>query len=153
MSEASRRWEKKNPEIVRAYRERYRAEHADELKKGRKRWEAANRDKVLAQRKRYRQRHPVRVWAQDLKKSGFTVELFELTLHEQQGKCAICNRQLVRGRTSDSMAADHDHATGKPRGILCRRCNSVIGFVDDNPALLIEAIRYLAFYRNERSEN
>lgn len=143
MSEASRKWEKAHPERVKESRKKYRDTHKQQLKEGRKRWDRLNRDKVLAQRRRYRQRHPSRVRAQDLRKSHFTLELLEQKLKEQRGGCMICGTKLIRGRGPTSMTADHDHKTKMPRGVLCRRCNTVIGFMDDDPGLLTSAAFYL----------
>jgi hypothetical protein len=38
---------------------------------------------------------------------------------------------------------DHDHATGAIRGLLCRRCNDVLGKVDDDREILRRAMTYL----------
>lgn len=38
---------------------------------------------------------------------------------------------------------DHDHATGKVRGVLCFNCNSILGHARDNPQVLRDLIKYL----------
>lgn len=53
----------------------------------------------------------------------------------QGGKCAICDQPF---KTID---VDHDHATGAVRGLLCRRCNLGVAFVEK---LAAAAERYLA---------
>lgn len=53
------------------------------------------------------------------------------------GRCAICKREL-------RLVVDHDHETGRVRGMLCRRCNLGIGHLDDNPVTLIAALAYLS---------
>lgn len=50
--------------------------------------------------------------------------------------CAICGGK-------SELVGDHDHATGKPRGILCRKCNLAIGNMRDEPRFLREAANYL----------
>lgn len=47
-------------------------------------------------------------------------------LDKQCGKCAICGAEPKR------VCVDHDHSTGKVRGILCHRCNILIGGWDDS---------------------
>jgi Recombination endonuclease VII len=60
------------------------------------------------------------------------------SLMEQQGsECAICTRLLT------DPIVDHDHATGKVRGLLCRRCNTGIGMLEDNPDTLMRAADYI----------
>ena len=67
-------------------------------------------------------------------------------LYEKQGGlCAIClqpERQLYKGKPVE-LSIDHDHKTGKVRGLLCSACNSVIGFVEDDPSRLQAAVEYL----------
>lgn len=56
---------------------------------------------------------------------------------KQQSACEICNRQGIKP------FIDHCHQTGKVRGVLCRWCNSGIGFFSDNTELLRKAIDYI----------
>ncbi len=65
---------------------------------------------------------------------------YDRLLAEQDGKCGIC-KAPNNGR--HRLAADHDHATKRRRGLLCHRCNTAIGLFRDDPALLQAAIDYL----------
>lgn len=65
---------------------------------------------------------------------------YELVLTAQGGKCWICRR--ATGRTK-RLAVDHDHATGKVRGILCGPCNSLLAHVRDEVDVLLRAVEYL----------
>jgi hypothetical protein len=60
----------------------------------------------------------------------------------QGSKCAICGKvEPLRGRSFHPV--DHDHSTGRVRGILCQACNVGLGSFRDDPALLFLAIEYL----------
>ena len=61
-------------------------------------------------------------------------------LLKQNGRCAICKRLPY---TKKGLVVDHCHQTGAIRGILCSRCNSALGHLDDDPALLEQALEYL----------
>lgn len=71
-----------------------------------------------------------------LKKYGLTPEEFYQLETLSDGKCAICNEAA-------KLNVDHDHATGKVRGLLCRSCNLALGLMKDNVFILISAIEYL----------
>ncbi len=58
----------------------------------------------------------------------------------QNGVCAICSRLNLSGRR---LAVDHDHATGKVRGLLCSRCNSAIGLARESLDVLKKTVLYL----------
>lgn len=58
-------------------------------------------------------------------------------------RCAIC-REIERGQR---LVIDHCHATGKLRGLLCPRCNSAIGLLQDRPSLCLKASVYLYLQR------
>lgn len=71
---------------------------------------------------------------------GITFEHFEEMLAAQGGRCAICSERFRSGFTTH---VDHDHATGRVRGILCDACNNGLGRFRDNPEVLQRAARYL----------
>lgn len=79
-----------------------------------------------------------------MRRYGVTWEQYEQMLADQNGTCAICPRTSSgKGRPLD---VDHDHVTGKARGLLCSRCNRGISFFLDDPELLRSAIAYLEMY-------
>lgn len=78
----------------------------------------------------------------DLKrKFGITVDQYDSILLSQNNGCAICGDSKNRG--GNRLAVDHDHDTGRVRGLLCHRCNTAIGLFSDDIELLKSAIYYL----------
>jgi len=63
--------------------------------------------------------------AYNLKKYGLTLEEFEAMAAAQDGQCAICD--IIPETT---LQVDHDHTTGKVRGLLCHTCNQGMVAVD-----------------------
>lgn len=79
------------------------------------------------------------------KKYGVTLEWYRNTLAKQNNVCAICKHPetaVVRGKVI-AMPIDHDHKTGKARGLLCTKCNRGLGLFRDNKDILQVAIQYL----------
>ena len=72
----------------------------------------------------------------------FTIENYRELFIKQEGKCATCKTH--RDDLKEDLSADHNHKTGKIRKLLCRRCNRVLGLVDDDVELLEEMIQYLS---------
>lgn len=70
---------------------------------------------------------------------GITHDKFLAMLDAQGGVCAICKN----GNGKRAMNVDHDHATGAVRGLLCDRCNPMLGYARDDIAVLQTAIEYL----------
>lgn len=63
---------------------------------------------------------------------------------DQNGVCLICGgRQKGRGAKNNVLSVDHNHDTGKIRGLLCTNCNTGIGNLRDSIKLLKKAIEYL----------
>lgn len=91
------------------------------------------------------------------RKYGITVTQLEKLLDEQGGKCAICGRELdttISSNVPGKMQIDHDHETGRVRGLLCFCCNTGIGKFKDSKELMKKAIDYLddppdILYRNK----
>ena len=84
-------------------------------------------------------------------KYGITIADYNLMLNRQGGTCAICNeKNFTRQKATHnnksvpmSLAVDHNHKTGKVRGLLCNGCNTSLGKFKDDPILLEKAIKYL----------
>lgn len=80
-----------------------------------KAWNLANRETYLNMKRR-----------SDLKQMyGITLDEFDAKLEEQGGRCAICRVDKPGGR--GTWHVDHDHATGRFRGLLCWQCNRRLG--------------------------
>ena len=79
------------------------------------------------------------------KKYGITTQDLEYLKKKQKGRCKICRKKLPtrlhRGRSN--LHVDHDHKTGKVRGLLCFHCNTGLGHFKDDKKVLKSAIRYL----------
>lgn len=71
---------------------------------------------------------------------GITVEEYEELLEQQGGVCAICRDTNSDGRR---LHVDHCHDALHVRGLLCFRCNAVLGNVNDDPEILRKAAEYL----------
>lgn len=72
---------------------------------------------------------------------GLTRAKFNEILALQNGSCKICKAHVPGG--GGTWKVDHDHATGKVRGLLCHKCNVGLGLFNDSPSLLKAAARYL----------
>lgn len=76
------------------------------------------------------------------RKTGWTPEDYEEAYIKQDGKCAICGCKLNSSRYT-RFAGDHNHRTGKLRGLLCTNCNTALGLFKDSIERLEMAKRYL----------
>lgn len=84
-----------------------------------------------------------------------TIEDYEQMLNRQDGKCAICGqteRELAFGRKSvRRLCVDHNHVTGKARGLLCRKCNSGVAMLGDDLSAIQRAYQYMRKYEDPSS--
>ena len=106
----------------------------------------SNADSAKYQRE-WRQRNPDLAKNSDLKRCyKITLATYETMLDTQGGKCAIC-KGPERTRDKDGgprrMPVDHDHKTGKVRGLLCTHCNRALGMFKDNIEILKAAVDYV----------
>jgi hypothetical protein len=69
-----------------------------------------------------------------------THDTYLMMYNKQAGKCAICNNVFP------SLCVDHNHDTGKIRGLLCRQCNLGIAGLKEKEENFINAIKYLKEY-------
>lgn len=76
------------------------------------------------------------------KKYDIDPEQYETMLKSQEGLCAICATGGMK------LYVDHNHDTGNVRGLLCRECNSGIGFLKDSIEVTLGAVEYLKKWRS-----
>lgn len=109
-----------------------------------KAWWAANRDELTKKKREHWITVPSRVkWDRHLKvRYGISADEHEAMQASQNYVCAICDQPETR-RQGTRLSVDHCHATGMVRGLLCDRCNTVLGRVKDDVTILERAISYL----------
>lgn len=93
-------------------------------------------ERLKLQSARARKCHLKRKW-------GMTPEEYENVLVSQGGVCAICGNGSIRDG-HHTFHIDHDHETGRIRGLLCYSCNCAIGHFHDDQSLMKLAIEYLS---------
>jgi hypothetical protein len=70
------------------------------------------------------------------------LEEYQNLLEAQNSECKICKTKTP-GKNRISFSVDHCHKTGKVRGLLCIKCNSLLGHAKDQIEILENAIQYL----------
>lgn len=150
--EYSRRWAQKNKEKIKEKRRKASPEERAREVERKKAWAKANPEKCKEYRARYKEKHADRIAAQTAagkdrwrrmrkaKLYGLTCEQVEQL--EQQTHCPICGSEFTKERKSQR-CFDHCHSTGKFRGVICIRCNTALGMMNDNTQALRNAITYL----------
>lgn len=86
-------------------------------------------------------RTPEQTREQHLKRTyGLTLEDYDNLARLQNGVCMLCEEPESVG---PRLSVDHDHKTGKVRGLLCKRCNLILGLIEKNSNMLIKIKTYL----------
>ncbi len=133
---------------LRQKHERYVRDPGREIARVQK-WRDENPERYAAYRTAYRQR-PARKLADRAghlkRKFGLTPDEYAAKLEWQHGVCLICQQRPADGQVLD---IDHDHRTGRPRGLLCRNCNQGLGQFREDPFLLAAAAGYLIMWDAE----
>ena len=80
-----------------------------------------------------------------IRQYGIDVPDYERMLEEQNGGCYICGKKPDDKRALD---IDHDHKTGKVRGLLCSVHNRALGLLNDDPELIAKTFQYLVKQRD-----
>lgn len=129
--------------------DRDRERHASwyERKKQDPAWVEKRRAYSRAHRARRHAADPAAAREQDLAAErkrlyGLDEEAFVRLWNKQDARCAICRCDLSQ-LPARQQHVDHDHRTGKVRGILCQKCNQGLGMLGDTEAALVRALNYL----------
>jgi len=109
--------------------------------KANKKWRAAHPEQMRAIKRANYHAHPERNRVNRLLKAGLSPAQYDAMLVTQEGHCGACPATTPGGK--GAWHVDHDHKTGKIRGLLCHHCNTALGLVKDNPATLFALIHYL----------
>lgn len=124
---------------------RYYAKHREECRAYGKKYYAGHREKILASRNRYNVEHREDARARSKKHSklryGLSPGDYDRLFAEQGGRCAICGKHQTEFKKR--LFIDHDHETGVVRGLLCIKCNGMLGYAKDNMGILLNAVEYL----------
>lgn len=107
------------------WQEGYRREHKAHYNELAKEWHRKNRPRMRLRKM--------------ARKYGVSEQALEALWVSQDGTCAICKRYLQ----PEDARIDHDHSTGRVRGLLCDSCNWALGHFRDDATVLAAAIAYL----------
>jgi hypothetical protein len=100
-----------------------------------------NREEVLRRNRERYAANPDKDREKHLKrKYGITLKEYNDILKSQNGQCKLC---LGPPTGKGNLHVDHDHKTGRIRGLLCNTCNAGLGNFKDDLNLLYKAIEYL----------
>jgi len=125
LNKRTKLWVQRNPEKAASYKRKWRHNNPEKLNKARIRWRKNNPLSEL--NGRYKREY------------GITLKEYDEMFEKQDGLCAVCGLPEINRR----LAVDHDHDTQKIRGLLCARCNTVLGLMEDNIGTMSRAIEYI----------
>lgn len=145
IKERVKRYARENKEKCAARARAWREEHKIELKSKRQRYHNQNRE-FLNQKDREEYRTPKVLNRILLSSFGITLDQFNAMNDAQGGLCAICKRPPIT--KASRLSVDHCHETGKVRGLLCTRCNTGIGMLNDSIEYVESALIYLVSHKN-----
>ena len=145
-----KKWRKENKEHVIKYRKKLYSENKEEILKNLKLRRENNLEKYLIRENEYRMKNPIKIKhskrAYNLKVTyNMTLEDYQRMFDTQKGKCAICKKH--QNEFKYPLHVDHDHNTGKVRGLLCGRCNAGLGYYEKSD--IKEFDKYLNNHRKE----
>jgi len=112
----------------------YYADHEGNKQKLRERWA-----QMTPERKEIRKVHMQEQWQK--RRYNLTPEDRRKLLEIQGGGCALCEKPDGEGH--ERLCTDHDHETGRVRGLLCRKCNTALGRLGDTHEKLLKVTLYL----------
>lgn len=119
---------------------KYRRENKEKVRKAGRKYYKENPEKFKERKLKYKKSNK----NGHLKRNyGITLNEYNLLLQKQNYKCAICGSKNPRGFSKKCLSVDHNHKTGKVRGLLCQPCNLFLGLIKDDKNILAKTIKYL----------
>lgn len=135
----------------RIYNKKYRKSHPEVNRKAVSKCNKLHPEKCNSRNRKYQKLHPKVTREHNWKQQGIntTVEQFEAMRLLQNDRCILCGQSETRVQNGkiQNLTVDHDHTTGKIRGLLCSRHNRALGLFDDNIETLQKAVLYLKYHK------
>lgn len=126
----------KNKETIKKKNAEWREKNRDRRLTKAREYHWKNREKLLPLKREYSKRTKEKRAAYlRMIKYGLTDSLYDEMLTIQNGVCASC-------KINPAIVVDHDHSTGKVRGILCSQCNTSLGLLKEDPDLIGKLLEY-----------
>jgi len=148
----------KNKDVMNAKNKEYRERKKEEINTQRKEYRQNNKTKIAERDKEYRSKNAEQTrlrsaeWYANnkertknsrlLRKYNISLDDYNKMLIEQEGKCWICSMK-AEDEINKVLVVDHNHLTGKVRGLLCNRCNTAIGLLQESQEILQKVSKYL----------
>ena len=149
-SEDNKKWHEKNVDRSRQNKRVWAKKNPDKVKESSKKSHEKEQkfkpDQARARRNRWKRENPEKHELSHLKNRlkkeyGLTLEEYYAMRDKQNGCCALCGKN--EAEIDRRLDVDHDHVTGKVRGLLCGRCNKALGLFDDKANVLLKASSYV----------
>jgi hypothetical protein len=137
INKRAREYYKKNPNNKLVKNKEWILKNREKHRKLVNNWYTKNKSK----RQEFFMRNPEKRRDNGLNKYGITHSDFLTILESQDFRCVICRKH--QDESKKIFCVDHRHINGNIRGILCNKCNSLLGYSGDNISILENAIRYL----------
>jgi hypothetical protein len=130
LDEKNRQWRLTHPDEHKEHCRKYSQKHKEKIKETGNIWRASNSTRTEQLDMKYK-----------MAARGITIDDYENMLLRQDGRCAICGRDVCE--LSERLCVDHDHKSGRVRGLLCRPCNLILGNAREDIEVLAGAKIYL----------
>jgi hypothetical protein len=107
-------------------------------------WNQSHPEETKKASKKFYKENIVKLRERSWARQGITMtfEKFNELLSLQDNKCGIC--EAHSSQFKKSFHVDHNHETGKIRGLLCTNCNTAIGLLNENPILFTKATEWIS---------
>ncbi len=134
--EYQKKWNEENKDRVSLLKKEYKLKHKERLKAINDLYQKEYNKLHKDDKTEYDNKNKLRVAA---KKYDVTVEFLQELINKSNNKCEICRKER-------KLCVDHDHKTGKVRSMICRKCNSALGMIEDDPQIALSLSSYIQKY-------
>lgn len=132
-----------NPEKIKEANKRYIIENKPKIQNARKLYRLKHGEELRLKSREYAKTHKEERKDYVLKKTyGITLGEYRVLSESQNDVCAICEKpqEIKRGK---NLFVDHNHDTGKVRGLLCTYCNVALGYLREDVIVMEKMIKYV----------